>query len=44
MAGFRNVLVHGYQDVDLAVIESVLQDHLDDLLDFVVVVRRRIAV
>lgn len=41
MAGFRNVLVHGYQDVDLAVVESVLADHLVDLLDFVGVVRRR---
>lgn len=41
MAGFRNVLVHGYQDVDLAVVESVLTDNLEDLLDFVAVVRRR---
>lgn len=44
MAGFRNVLVHGYQDVDLTVVESVLRDHLDDLLDFVAVVRRDIAI
>jgi len=42
MASFRNVLVHGYQDVDLAVVESVLEKHLDDLLEFVVVIRRRI--
>ncbi|MEO8054722.1 MAG: DUF86 domain-containing protein [Acidobacteriota bacterium] len=43
MAGFRNVLVHGYQDVDLAVVEAVLRDHLDDLLGFAVAVRRQIA-
>jgi hypothetical protein len=30
--------------VDLTVVESVLRDHLDDLLDFVAVVRRNIAI
>ena len=39
MAGFRNVLVHGYQDVDLGVVEDVLAHHLDDLLAFVAAVR-----
>ncbi|MGH9368270.1 MAG: type VII toxin-antitoxin system HepT family RNase toxin [Thermoanaerobaculia bacterium] len=41
MAGFRNVLVHGYQDVNLGVLEDILANHLDDLLDFVKVVRVR---
>jgi uncharacterized protein YutE (UPF0331/DUF86 family) len=41
MAGFRNVLVHGYQDVDLAIVEDVLAHHLGDLLDFVAAVRGR---
>jgi uncharacterized protein YutE (UPF0331/DUF86 family) len=36
MAGFRNVLVHGYQDVDPGVVEDVLRNHLGDLLEFVV--------
>lgn len=40
MAGFRNVIVHGYQDVDLAVVENVLRLHLDDLLEFVAAMRR----
>lgn len=31
MVGFRNVLVHGYAAVDLAVLEDVLENHLDDL-------------
>ena len=44
MAGFRNVLVHAYQDVDLVVVESILRDHLDDLLDFVAAVRRQITI
>jgi uncharacterized protein YutE (UPF0331/DUF86 family) len=39
MAGFRNVIVHGYQDVDLAVVEDVLRNHPGDLLAFVAAVR-----
>ncbi len=39
MAGFRNVIVHGYQDVDLGVLEDVLRNHLDDLLAFVRAIR-----
>ena len=39
MAGFRNILVHGYQEVDLGIVEDVLQHHLTDLLDFVSNVR-----
>ena len=42
MAGFRNILVHGYDAVDLAVVEEVVAHRLDDLLQFAEVVRRRI--
>lgn len=31
IAGFRNVLVHGYLQVDLAVVEQVLEHKLDEL-------------
>lgn len=41
MAGFRNVLVHGYDDVDLAVVRDVLTSHLTDLEAFVAAVRGR---
>jgi uncharacterized protein YutE (UPF0331/DUF86 family) len=41
MVGFRNVLVHGYDDVDLAVVEDVLTHRLGDLIDFVAAVRTR---
>ena len=34
MAGFRNVLVHGYLQVDLNVLERVLRDKLQDLDEF----------
>lgn len=42
MAGFRNVLVHGYDDVDLAIVRDVLEHRLGDLLAFVDAVRRRL--
>ena len=34
MAGFRNVLVHGYLQVDLNVLEQVLREKLQDLDEF----------
>ncbi len=34
MAGFRNVLVHGYLQVDLDVLERVLRERLQDLDEF----------
>lgn len=39
MAGFRNVLVHGYQEVDLHIVRDVLENRLDDLLAFVATIR-----
>jgi uncharacterized protein YutE (UPF0331/DUF86 family) len=42
MAGFRNVLVHGYDDVDLDIVTDVLRNHLGDLDAFVAAVRLRI--
>ena len=34
MVGLRNVVVHQYQDLDLEIVTSVVQEHLDDLSDF----------
>jgi uncharacterized protein YutE (UPF0331/DUF86 family) len=42
MVGFRNILVHGYGDLDLSVVQDVLENHLDDLLRFAVIVRSRL--
>ena len=42
MAGFRNILVHGYDTVDLAIVEDVVSHRLGDLLEFTAVVRERI--
>ena len=43
MVGFRNILVHGYEAVDPAVVEKVTRDHLDDLLAFAKAIRKRLA-
>lgn len=42
MAGFRNVLVHGYDTVDLAIVRDVVERHLDELLLFAAAVRKRV--
>lgn len=41
IVGFRNILVHGYEIVDLAILREVVEDHLDDLLAFVMAIRKR---
>ncbi len=43
MVGFRNVLVHGYADVDRAIVRDVVEHHLGDLLAFVAQLRARLA-
>mgnify|MGYP006281256475 CR=1 FL=1 len=42
MAGFRNVVVHGYESVNLGVVREILESHLQDLLDFVAAIRERL--
>jgi uncharacterized protein YutE (UPF0331/DUF86 family) len=42
MAGFRNVLVHGYDEVDLAIVRRVYEHHLGDLEAFVAAIRARL--
>lgn len=34
LAGFRNVLVHGYLVIDLDRVHAVLNSHLDDVREF----------
>lgn len=34
MVGFRNVLVHQYQQLDLAIMRDVIERHLDEPLNF----------
>jgi predicted nucleotidyltransferase len=42
MVGFRDILVHGYDEVDLRVVEDVVANRLGDLLAFVAAVRARL--
>jgi uncharacterized protein YutE (UPF0331/DUF86 family) len=42
MAGFRNILVHGYDAVDLGIVKQILSHHLDDLLGFVSAIRAKL--
>lgn len=34
MVGFRNVLIHEYQQMDIALMIAVIEHHLDDLVEF----------
>lgn len=42
VVGFRNILVHGYASVDIAIVRDVASSRLGDLLAFVEAVRRRL--
>jgi uncharacterized protein YutE (UPF0331/DUF86 family) len=42
MVGFRNVAVHEYRRLDLAMVESIVERHLDDLLGFAAMALRRL--
>jgi uncharacterized protein YutE (UPF0331/DUF86 family) len=39
MAGFRNILVHGYDEVNLALVRGIVENRLGDLVDFVTAIR-----
>ncbi len=36
------ILVHGYDAVDLAIVQDVVEHHLDELLQFADTVRKRL--
>jgi uncharacterized protein YutE (UPF0331/DUF86 family) len=42
MAGFRNILVHGYAEVEPAVVKDVVDHRLGDLDSFVAAIRGRL--
>jgi uncharacterized protein YutE (UPF0331/DUF86 family) len=43
IAGFRNVIVHGYLDVDVASVHRLLNERLDDFSEFARLVDRYLA-
>lgn len=42
MAGLWNILVHGYQTVDVRILREIVEHHLDDLLHYVATIRERL--
>lgn len=40
MVGFRNVAVHNYQDLDLAIVQAIIEYHLGDFTAFTALVLR----
>ena len=34
MVGFRNTLVHDYQKVAIEIVKDIIENHLDDLIEF----------
>ena len=43
VAGFRNVLVHGYTDVNPLIVKEIVSSRLGDLETFVAAIRQRLA-
>lgn len=42
MAGFRNIVVHGYGGVNLEITRDIVEHRLDDLLAFAAAIRARL--
>lgn len=42
MAGFRNIIAHDYEDLDFGIIYDVLQNHLNDIENFLVVIKDKL--
>lgn len=42
MVGFRNIVVHGYEKINGAIVEQIVRNHLEDLLGFVSAIRGKL--
>ncbi len=40
MVGFRNIDIHEYQKLDLAIVQRIIAEHLDDFLEFARIILR----
>ncbi len=43
MVGFRNVVVHQYDKIDLGIVESVITSELDELIAFADMIQKHVA-
>ena len=44
MVGFRNIVMHGYQSVDPAIMRDIVEHRLDDFLAFTAAIKSRLQV
>jgi uncharacterized protein YutE (UPF0331/DUF86 family) len=44
MVGFRNIVVHGYQNVDPTIMRDIVENRLDDFLAFTAAIKSRLQV
>lgn len=44
MVGFRNIVIHEYQQVDMGIVQTIIESGLDDLLTFTDVMIERLHV
>ena len=42
MVGFRNILVHKYEEMSLEILHNITQKHLSDIDDFLLTVVRHL--
>ena len=42
MAGFRNIVVHGYENLDLTIVQDIVENRLGDLQAFSSCIRRNL--
>ena len=42
MAGFRNIMAHDYEDLDIEIIYSVLKNSMKDIEKFISQVKRKV--
>lgn len=42
VVGFRNIVVHGYEELDLGIVQDVAEHRVGDLLAFVAEIRQRL--
>lgn len=41
MVGFRNILVHEYQEIDIRIMTDVIENHLDELVRFTICIMEK---
>ncbi|KOA19363.1 hypothetical protein CLHOM_21540 [Clostridium homopropionicum DSM 5847] len=42
MVGFRNIVVHNYQAINLKVVEEIIENHIDDLKEFTSIILNKV--